>query len=93
MLKGLFHFCQKENWDEVQNRLKNIGYFNEFYFLDFDSIEQSNDTKIETINPLIWKGKKYSLKKLYIQDEKYMIHNHHIIENSKLFHLMVLKNN
>ena len=70
-VKGIVSFfVKKENWDEVQNRLKNIGYFNEFYFLDFDSIEQSNDTKIETINPLIWKGKKYSLKKLYIQDEK-----------------------
>ena len=51
-VKGIVSFfVKKENWDEVQNRLKNIGYFNEFYFLDFDSIEQSNDTKIETINP------------------------------------------
>ena len=29
------------------------AFENRFYFLDFDSVEQSNDTEIETINPLI----------------------------------------
>lgn len=70
-VKGIVSFfVRKDKWEDIQKRLKNIGYFNEFYFLDFESRKQENETTIETINPLVWKGRNYSLKRLYIQDEK-----------------------
>ena len=70
-VKGIVSFfVRKDKWEDIQKRLKNIGYFNEFYFLDFESGKQENETTIETINPLVWKGRNYSLERLYIQDEK-----------------------
>lgn len=70
-VKGIVSFfVRKDKWEDIQKRLKNIGYINEFYFLDFESGKQENETTIETINPLVWKGRNYSLERLYIQDEK-----------------------
>lgn len=70
-VKGMITFLvPKDNWDLLNNRLKDIGYCNEFYELDFTDTNQENNTGLKTINPLIWKGASYSLKSLYIQDEK-----------------------
>jgi hypothetical protein len=68
-VKGVVSFLiNKDYFNILKDRLKYIGYFNEFYILDFNG--NDNNTSIETINPLNWKGLDYSLNTLYIQDEK-----------------------
>lgn len=70
-VKGLTSFfVKKENWDKVVSRLKYVGYFNEFYFLDFDNLISLNKSNLNTINPLVWKGMKYSINNLFIQSEE-----------------------
>lgn len=70
-VKGIVSFLvSKEKMDILTNRLNRLGYFNEFYLLDFESKTSENRTDIETINPLVWKGLKYSIETIYKQDEK-----------------------
>ena len=70
-VKGITSFfIKKSNWDKAVNRLKYVGYFNEFYTLDFNCIESLNKSSLETINPLVWKGLKFSINTLYIQSEE-----------------------
>lgn len=70
-VKGLVSFAvDKNSWDKVISRLNCLGYFNKFYTLDFKNDKAENNSDIETINPLNWKGLKYSLNTVFIQDEK-----------------------
>lgn len=70
-IKGITSFfVKKEHWDKMIDRLEYIGYFNEFYTLDFNASESYNKSTLETINPLIWKGLKFSINTLYIQSEE-----------------------
>lgn len=70
-IKGLVSFfIKKQNWDKAVSRLSYIGYFDEFYELDFDITTPINKTNLKTINPLVWKGLKFSLKNLYIQSQE-----------------------
>lgn len=84
-VKGMVVFAlPKEVFRTFKSRLAYVGYFEEFYLLDFDSPVSVNYTDILTINPLIWKGKYYALKYLYKQDkELYMKQSPH----NRLFRL------
>lgn len=69
-VKGLVSFLiNKDNWENVISRLNYLGYFNEFYYLNFENVNSINNTNIETINPLVWKGMNFSINQLLIQDE------------------------
>lgn len=70
-VKGLVSFMiSKDKMDSLKERLNRIGYFNEFYLLDFDAEICENKSNIETINPLVWKGLSFSIETIYKQDEK-----------------------
>lgn len=70
-VKGIVSFfVDKSKWEVAMSRLKYVGYFNEFYTLDFSSDSCINNTGIQTINSLNWKGLNYSLNKVLIQDEQ-----------------------
>lgn len=70
-VKGIVSFLiEKDKMDVLIERLNRIGYFNEFYLLNFDPEISENKTDIETINPLVWKGLSYSIETLYKQDEE-----------------------
>lgn len=70
-VKGLVSFLiSKDKMDSLKERLNRIGYFNEFYLLDFDAEIYENKSNIETINPLVWKGLDFSIETIYKQDEK-----------------------
>lgn len=70
-VKGIVSFLiDKSKWEIAIDRLKYVGYFNEFYTLDFDNPNGINRTSIQTINSLNWKGKNYSLNRVLIQDEQ-----------------------
>lgn len=70
-VKGLVSFMiSKDKMDSLKERLNRIGYFNEFYLLNFDAETCENKSNIETINPLVWKGLDFSIETIYTQDEK-----------------------
>ena len=70
-VKGLVSFLiSKDKTDTLTERLNKIGYFNEFYLLNFDSQKSENKSDIETINPLVWKGLNFSIETIYKQDEE-----------------------
>lgn len=68
-IKGIFSvLCPKDNLISFKERLFGIGYCFKFYLLDFDSAYCDNHTDLNSINPLIWKGKKFSISDFYCQD-------------------------
>ena len=70
-VKGLVSFLiLKDKMEVLEERLNRIGYFNEFYLLNFDAEICENKSNIETINPLVWKGLNFSIETIYKQDEK-----------------------
>jgi len=70
-IKGIISFlCPKENLISFKERLKCSGYCNIFYLLDFENFTNKNITGLYTINPMIWKGRRFSVTMLFNQDSK-----------------------
>jgi hypothetical protein len=71
-------FCRKNNLDSFKERLFGIGYCCKFYILDFENTSMENKTGLRSINPLIWKGKRFSIFDFFTQDNKiYEDHSPH----------------
>jgi len=77
-IKGIISFfCPKENLLSLKENLFSIGYCDKFYLLDFDDTCKQTDftvcknqTNLVSINPLVWKGRKFSIDYFFIQDNK-----------------------
>ncbi|MDR1869888.1 MAG: hypothetical protein LBQ82_07875 [Treponema sp.] len=70
-IKGIVSFfCPKKNLFSFRERLFGIGYCYKFYLLDFEDETCKNPTDLRSINPLIWKGRKFSVDYFYTQDSK-----------------------
>jgi len=78
-IRGLISFfCPKKKLAPFKERLYGMGYCNKFYSLDFEnenlSLERNGsrrgNTDLISVNPLVWKGKKFSVNSFYCQDEK-----------------------
>ncbi|MDR0502854.1 MAG: hypothetical protein LBH16_05975 [Treponema sp.] len=78
-IKGIVSFfCPRKNLASFKERLYGIGYCYKFYYLDFENetscLTQSGsprgNTDLISVNPLVWKGKKFSIKDFYCQDGK-----------------------
>jgi len=68
-IKGIISvFCRKNNLVSFKDRLSGIGYCYKFYLLDFENIAVENNTDLKSINPLVWKGKRFSINNFYVQD-------------------------
>jgi len=83
-VKGIISFlCPKENINSLKDNLFGIGYCDKFYLLNFDDACVSEEPRkrqidIKSINPLVWKGKKFSIDNFFIQDSKiYEEHSPH----------------
>ena len=70
-IKGLISFlCPTKNIASFKERLKFSGYFYTFYLLDFDNFTYKNIPGLNSINPMIWKGKKFSVTVFFNIDSK-----------------------
>jgi hypothetical protein len=70
-IKGIVSFlCPKENLNLFKDRLFGIGYCYKFYLLDFEGETKKIPAGLITNNPLIWKGRKFSICDFYCQDSK-----------------------
>ena len=74
-IKGLVSFlCPKENLASFRERLFGIGYCHKFYLLDFGAEAQAKpldkSTGLNSINPLVWKGRKFFVGGFYEQESK-----------------------
>ena len=70
-IKGIISFlCPQKNIVSFKERLEFSGYFNKFYLLDFENFTNKKIFGLNSINPMIWKGKKFSVITFFIQDEK-----------------------
>jgi len=70
-IKGVFSFlCPKKNLTSFKERLEFPGYCYTFYLLDFDNFNSKTIPGLDSINPMIWKGKKFSITTLFKQDNK-----------------------
>jgi hypothetical protein len=68
-IKGIISFfCPKKNLVLFKERLFGIGYCSQFYELDFENGTGENSTDLNSINPLVWKGKKFSVYHFFSQD-------------------------
>jgi hypothetical protein len=68
-IKGIISFfCPKKNMESFKDRLFGIGYCYKFYLLDFENESKAVPAGLDTINPLIWKGRKFSVCDFYCQD-------------------------
>lgn len=60
-VKGLISFfILKEHKERLPSYLKNLGYCNKFYVLDFDNPNDESICDIRSKNPLVWKKKVFS---------------------------------
>jgi hypothetical protein len=70
-IKGMISFfCPKDKLDSFRERLFGIGYCSKFYLLDFEDESCKNNTDLRPINPLVWKGCKFSVTGFFAQDKK-----------------------
>jgi hypothetical protein len=70
-IKGIFTFlCPGKNLAAFKERLKFAGYCDAFYLLDFENSTSENDTELKSINPLVWKGKEFSIRSFFTQDQE-----------------------
>jgi len=70
-IKGIISFlCPKNNLTSFTERLKYSGYCYTFYLLDFENFTNKNVIGLDSVNPMIWKGKKFSATMLFKQDQK-----------------------
>ncbi len=73
-IKGLISFFIPIKYKHVlPDYLKNLGYCDKFYILDFDNPELENTCEIRSINSLIWKKRKFSIQPFYNQSEEVYI--------------------
>lgn len=57
---------QDDALNGLKNALEKVGYCSSFYLLDFKDLQ--SDIPNPSINPLVWKGKAFSIKILHQQD-------------------------
>jgi hypothetical protein len=70
-IKGMISFfCPKNNLELFKERLRGIGYCYKFFLLDFENENKKIPAGINTNNPLIWKGCKFSICDFYNPDSK-----------------------
>jgi len=70
-MKGLISFfILKEYKDQLPDYLKNLGYSNKFYILDFDNPDLESADEFSSIDPLIWKKRRFSVHLFYEQSEE-----------------------
>jgi len=76
-IKGVISFfCPKTKLESFKEKLPGIGYCDKFFLLDFNveacvsEEPRKNQSDLNSINPLVWKGKKFSIDYFYIQDSK-----------------------
>ncbi|MCL1930539.1 MAG: hypothetical protein FWF55_01885 [Treponema sp.] len=70
-IKGVISFlCPKKNLISFRERLKYLGYCAAFYVLDFENFSNKNSIGLNSINPMVWKGRKFSAAMFFIQDNK-----------------------
>ena len=67
-VKGLISFfVKREVDDKLISLLKNIGYCNKFYKLDFTLKNTDVSDDIKSINKFVWKGLKFNILHFYSQ--------------------------
>jgi hypothetical protein len=79
-IKGIISFfCPKNNLDCFKEKLFGIGYCDKFYLLNFENEICKSLIELDSVNPPVWKGKKFSVEYLFCQDvkiyEKHSPHN------------------
>ena len=68
--KGIIsYFVPKGAEDALKGALKNCGYCQEFFMLDFTLKKPTASVGIQSINPYIWKGKRFALTDFYAIDK------------------------
>jgi len=70
-IKGIISFlCPIKNLVSFKERIKFSGYCYTFYLLDFDNFTQKSIPGLNSINPMVWKGKKFSVTVFFNMDNK-----------------------
>jgi len=68
-LKGIASFfCPRENLASFRERLPGVGYCDRFYLLDFGDEPGDRPVALGSVNPQVWKGRKFSVRVFYGQD-------------------------
>jgi len=62
-------FILKEYRDALPNYLKNLGYCDKFYILDYDNHQQKSSSKSQD-NSIVWKKRSFSIRMFYEQSEE-----------------------
>jgi len=70
-IKGIISFlCPRKNLTSFKERLKFCGYCNSFYLLDFENFISKPIPGLNSNNPMVWKGKRFSVTVFFTQDNK-----------------------
>jgi len=70
-IKGIVSFlCPQKKLSSFKDKLKLCGYCYSFYLLDFDNFTNKKIPGLYTDNPMVWKGKKFSVTVFFNQDNK-----------------------
>lgn len=78
-IKGIISFfINKKKRNLLHSLLKNVGYCDKFYILDFDNPDANSTPELVSVNKLMWKGIPFSVHKYYEQDRAiYKKHSSH----------------
>jgi hypothetical protein len=69
-IRGIVSFlCPKKNLILFKERLNHLGYCESFYILDFENLSNEKIINLNSINPLVWKGRAFTVRQFYNQDE------------------------
>jgi predicted RNA methylase len=70
-IKGIISFlCPRKNLISFKEKLVFSGYCNAFYLLDFENFTNKKIAGLNSDNPMIWKGRKFSVAVFFNQDNK-----------------------
>ena len=70
-IKGIISFlCPRKNLISFKEKLKFSGYCNAFYLLDFENFTNKKIAGLHSNNPMVWKGRKFSVAVFFNQDNK-----------------------
>jgi hypothetical protein len=70
-IQGIISFlCPKRNLTSFKEKLNFLGYCSTFYLLDFENFTNKNTAGLNSINPMIWKGREFSVVMLFKQDNE-----------------------